>query len=327
MHCGAGLWRTRENRGIGAQSDAALETRGEPESLAYVIYTSGSTGKPKGVQIPHRAVVNFLTSMARRPGLSQQDRLLAVTSLSFDIAGLELWLPLTVGAQVVIASRETASNGIALASLLESEQITVLQATPSTYRLLLESGWKGTRGLVALIGGEATPRELAEQLLERVSSLWNMYGPTETTIWSCVQELRKSEPVLIGHPIANTQVYVLDRNLQAVPAGVTGEIYIGGEGLAVGYLGRPELTAERFVGDPFSGRDGARMYRTGDLGRFHRDGALEYQGRNDFQVKLRGHRIELGEIEATCWRRTHRSGTRWSSRTKRGRVTSGWRRT
>ena len=284
---------------IAAQSDAPVAAPPDPESIAYVIYTSGSTGKPKGVEVPHRAVVNFLTSMAQRPGLSHRDRLLAVTSLSFDIAGLELWLPLTVGAEAMIVSRETAGDGAALKALLDSGRITLLQATPSTFRLLLEAGWKGTRGLKVLIGGEATTRELADQRVERADSVWNMYGPTETTIWSCVQPLEKNAPVLIGRPIANTQVYVLDRHLRPVPAGVTGEIYIAGDGVARGYLGRPELTRERFVDDPFSQRRGARMYRTGDLGRFRADGALDYLGRNDFQVKLRGYRIELGEIEAT----------------------------
>jgi amino acid adenylation domain-containing protein len=283
---------------ISAQSDAPVDVAIAPEALAYVIYTSGSTGKPKGVEIPHRAVVNFLASMALRPGLSERDCLLAVTSLSFDIAGLELWLPLMVGAHIELASRATASNGAALKALVESGDVTVLQATPSTYRLMLEAGWRRTSKLKVLIGGEATPRELADQLLERAASVWNMYGPTETTIWSCVHELERGAPVLIGRPIANTQVYVLDRHLQPVPPGVTGEIHIAGDGVARGYLGRPELTRERFLPDPFSQQPGARMYRTGDLGRLRPDGALDYLGRNDFQVKLRGYRIELGEIEA-----------------------------
>jgi thioesterase domain-containing protein len=264
-----------------------------------VIYTSGSTGRPKGVQIPHRAVVNFLSSMAERPGLSTGDRLLAVTSLSFDIAGLEIWLPLTVGAQVEIASRETTGDGAKLRRLLETGGITVMQATPSTFRLLIEAGWAGTPGLKVLIGGEATPPELAEKLLDRAASVWNMYGPTETTIWSCIQPLQKSAPVLIGRPIDNTRTYVLDQRGNPVPAGVTGELYIGGDGLAHGYLGRPDLTSQRFVPDPFHGGGSRRLYRTGDLCRQRRDGAIEFLGRADFQVKLRGYRIELGEIEAT----------------------------
>jgi amino acid adenylation domain-containing protein len=282
---------------IAAQSDAPLDLRIHPEQLAYVIYTSGSTGRPKGVQLPHRAVVNFLTSMASLPGLGPADRLLAVTSLSFDIAGLELWLPLTVGAHVEIASRETASSGEALRRTLETGRITALQATPSTFRLLLEAGWAGSKSLKVLIGGEAVPRELADRLLGHGGSVWNMYGPTETTVWSSVHRLEPGGPVLIGRPIANTQLYVLDRSLSPVPAGVTGELFIGGAGVAHGYLGRPELTAERFVPDPFAS-PGGRLYRTGDLCRFRADGALEFLGRADFQVKLRGHRIELGEIEA-----------------------------
>jgi amino acid adenylation domain-containing protein len=284
---------------IAAQPDGPLDLHAHPESLAYVIYTSGSTGRPKGTEVPHRAVVNFLRSMAERPGLGPSDRLLAVTSLSFDIAGLELWLPLVVGAHVEIASREAVMDGAALRARVESGQVTVMQATPSTFRLLLAAGWAGAPGLKVLVGGEACPGELAERLLDRAGSVWNMYGPTETTIWSCVHPLAKGAPVLVGRPIASTQAYVLDRGLEPVPAGVTGELYIGGEGVARGYLGRPELTAQRFVADPFSARPGARMYRTGDLARHRACGAIEILGRADAQVKLRGHRIEPGEIEAT----------------------------
>jgi amino acid adenylation domain-containing protein len=281
---------------ITGQSAAPLGVEALPESLAYVIYTSGSTGKPKGVAIPHRAVVNFLATMAREPGLAATDRLLAVTSLSFDIAGLELWLPLTVGARVEIASRATASDGAALARTLREAGITVMQATPSTFRLLIDAGWQGDRGLKVLVGGEAVPRELVDQLAERVGSVWNMYGPTETTIWSCVHRLAKDAPVLVGKPIANTRVYVLDPAGNLAPIGVPGELYIGGDGVARGYLHRPELTAERFVKDPFV--DGQRVYRTGDLVRWRAEGAIEFLGRMDFQVKIRGFRIELGEIEA-----------------------------
>jgi amino acid adenylation domain-containing protein len=284
---------------IAARSDEPLDVPVHPESLAYVIYTSGSTGKPKGVQIPHRAVVNFLSTMAERPGFGAADRLLAVTSLSFDIAGLELWLPLTAGAHVELASRETAGSGATLRRILETGRITAMQATPSTFRLLLDAGWEGSPDLRVLIGGEATPRELADKLLDRAASVWNMYGPTETTIWSCIHRLEKNAPVFIGRPIANTQTYVLDGYLAPVPAGVVGELYIGGDGVAHGYLGRPELTAQRFVPDPFSDGPGGRLYRTGDLCRQRPGGTLEFLGRTDFQVKVRGHRIELGEIEAT----------------------------
>ncbi len=268
------------------------------DDLAYVIYTSGSTGKPKGVQIPHRAVVNFLHSMQERPGLTNQDILLSVTSLSFDIAALELFLPLIVGAQLVVVSREVATDGSKLlASLLDGA--TVLQATPATWRLLLEAGWQGTGRLKVLCGGEALSRELANQLLERSASLWNMYGPTETTIWSAVYQVQSSgDAVSIGRPIANTQIYLLDLHLQPVPIGVPGEMYIGGAGLARGYLNRPELTAQNFISNCFSDEPKPRLYRTGDLARYLPSGNIEYLGRIDHQVKIRGFRIELGEIEA-----------------------------
>jgi amino acid adenylation domain-containing protein len=283
---------------IDAESDAPLEVPVAPESPAYVIYTSGSTGKPKGVVVPHRALVNFVVSMAREPGFGPADRLLAVTSLSFDIAGLELWVPLTVGAEVVIASRATATDGDRLRQEIEGGRFTVVQATPSTFRMLVDAGWARTPGLRVLVGGEAPPRELATLLLERADAVWNMYGPTETTIWSCVHRLEKHGSVLVGRPIANTQIYVLDASLAPVPPGVTGEVFIGGDGVALGYLGRPELTAERFVSNPFRGSAAGRLYRTGDLGRQRRDGTLAILGRADSQVKVRGHRIELGEIEA-----------------------------
>jgi acyl-coenzyme A synthetase/AMP-(fatty) acid ligase/acyl carrier protein len=246
--------------------------------------------------------------MARAPGLGADDALVAVTTISFDIAGLELYLPLMVGAKVVLASRDAAGDGALLAELIASSGATVMQATPATWRLLLASGWAGKSGLKVLCGGEALPLDLAAELLPRVGSLWNVYGPTETTIWSTVEPVTAaagagsggSAPV--GRPIANTGVYLLDRNLQPVPAGVAGELYIGGAGVARGYLGRPDLTAERFVPDPFGGGRGARLYRTGDVARHLRDGRAVYLGRTDFQVKVRGYRIELGEIEAALAR-------------------------
>jgi amino acid adenylation domain-containing protein len=267
--------------------------------LAYVIYTSGSTGQPKGVQIPHRAVVNFLRSMCQQPGLTAQDTLLAVTTLSFDIAALELFLPLSVGARVVLVSRAVATDGRQLLQTLADTKATVMQATPATWHLLLEAGWAGSPQLTVLCGGEALPRELAQQLLARAAAVWNLYGPTETTIWSAVAKVEPGDgPVPIGRPIANTQFYLLDRHLQLVPIGVPGELHIGGAGVAQGYLNRPELTAERFIVDPFSDEPTARLYRTGDLARYRPDGALECLGRIDQQVKLRGFRIEPGEIEA-----------------------------
>jgi len=268
-----------------------------PEKLAYVIYTSGSSGAPKGVQIPHRAVVNAFTSMSRLPGIEASDAMLALTTLSFDIAVLELLLPLYVGGRVTIVTREIAADPRQLMACLETSQPTLMQATPITWRMLLEAGWDGYPLHKALCGGETLPRELAHRLLQLEPSLWNMYGPTETTIWSSISQVKKNQ-IAIGRPIANTRIYILDRYGEPVPVGVVGELYIGGVGVARGYLNRPELTAERFVRDPFAAEAGARMYKTGDLGRWLGDGNIEFLGRNDFQVKLRGFRIELGEIEA-----------------------------
>lgn len=267
------------------------------EDLAYVIFTSGSTGRPKGVQISHRAVVNFLNSMRREPGLMATDILFSVTTLSFDIAGLELHLPLTTGAKVIIAPRAILTDGNLLLRELELSGATVMQATPATWRLLLLAGWKGSKKLKILIGGEAVPRELVNQLAPLCAELWNMYGPTETTIWSTVGRLTTGEGVVsIGHPIDNTDVYILDAQLQPVPIGLTGELFIGGDGLARGYLSRPELTADKFIAHPF--KPGQKIYNTGDLARWHADGTIECLGRSDSQVKIRGFRIELGEIEA-----------------------------
>ena len=269
-----------------------------PENLAYLIYTSGSTGKPKGVQVPRGALTNFLWSMREWLRLSECDRLLAVTTISFDIAGLEVWLPLLVGAQTVVASREEAADGYALRGLLDRHNITFLQATPVTWRLLFDSGWRGKPDLQTVCGGEAMPPEVAAQLVPVVERVWNLYGPTETTIWSTGYRVTDGqEPILIGRPLANTQCYILDGQGKPVPVGVIGELYIGGDGLARGYLNRPELTAEKFVADPFR-TDEARMYRTGDLARYRADGNIECLGRIDHQVKIHGYRIELGEIEA-----------------------------
>ncbi len=273
-----------------------------PEAPAYVIYTSGSTGLPKGVSVSHAALSNFLESMRREPGLGRDDVLAAVTTISFDIAGLEMYLPLIVGARIELASRDVASDGHALASLLQRSGATVLQATPATWRMLLDSGWKGGSTFRALCGGEGLPRDLADRLLACTGELWNLYGPTETTIWSTAGKVQHGAAVTIGRPIANTHVYVLDDARAPVPIGVPGELWIGGAGVAIGYHGRPELTAERFVDDPFSARAGARMYRTGDLARWLPDGQLEHLGRLDHQVKVRGFRIELGEIESALAR-------------------------
>jgi|CZKY01.1.fsa_nt_gi amino acid adenylation domain-containing protein len=288
---------------IARHSSDAPPTAPTADDLAYVIYTSGSTGKPKGVEISHRAVVNLLLSMSKKPGLKANDILLAVTTLSFDIAGLELFLPLALGAKLVIASREAAADGNLLLSRIVSSGATVMQATPVTWKLLIEAGWEGKPALKVLCGGEAFPRDLANELVRRAHSVWNMYGPTETTIWSSTLEVKTGEgPVPIGPPIDNTQFYVLDAAQQLVPIGVAGELHIGGDGLARGYFHRPELTAEKFVSDPFRPNTSARMYKTGDLVRRVPDGAIEFLGRLDHQVKLRGFRIELGEIETALAR-------------------------
>ena len=286
---------------IAMQATKAPTVQLLPDDLAYVIYTSGSTGRPKGVQVPHAGVVNFLTSMAAAPGLTAADRLLAVTTISFDIHVLELFLPLTRGATVMIASRDLAADGTALAGALTGA--TVMQATPATWQLLLNAGWSGQPGLKILCGGEALPPALAAALLSRGDELWNLYGPTETTIWSTVERIQKADTAItIGRPIANTQVYVLDRQLAPVPPGVVGDLYIGGDGVTRGYLNRPALTATRFVPDPYSDRPGARLYATGDLVRFSSDGRLFFLGRGDHQVKVRGFRIELGDIETALSR-------------------------
>ncbi|WP_051319335.1 non-ribosomal peptide synthetase, partial [Chitinimonas koreensis] len=266
------------------------------DHTAYVIYTSGSTGRPKGVQVGHRAVVNFLAAMAARPGLSAADTLLAVTSVSFDIAALELYLPLAVGGRIVLADRAEAADGRRLLELAQAHGATVMQATPSTFWLMLAAGWPAALKLRALCGGEALPAALLQALRPRVGELWNMYGPTETTIWSTCRRVDGDEAP-IGRPIANTVLRVLDPHGQPCPIGVAGELHIGGAGLARGYLGRPGLSAERFVPDPW-GEPGSRLYRTGDAVRWLAGGELAYLGRLDQQVKLRGFRIELGEIES-----------------------------
>jgi amino acid adenylation domain-containing protein len=274
-------------------ADAAVSA----QDLAYIIYTSGSTGRPKGVAIEHGALANFLAAMRREPGLQSRDRLLAVTTISFDIAGLEIFLPLVTGAQVVIAESEAVGDGHRLATLIAGEGITALQATPSTWRLLLEAGWRAPAGFKMMCGGEALPQELAARLLEGEGELWNMYGPTETTIWSSVTRVRRGEAIRIGGPILNTTFYVLDGRDQPVPPGVVGELAIGGKGVARGYHLRPELSAQKFGPDPFRA-NGERMFRTGDLARLLPSGELELFGRSDNQVKIRGFRIELGEIES-----------------------------
>jgi len=268
----------------------------KPDDLAYLIYTSGSTGQPKGVAVEHRSVVNFLHSMAREPGFGAESRLLALTTISFDISVLELFLPLLCGGQVILGSEAMQRDPKAIAETLDSLDITHFQATPSSWRMLLDSGWPGAPGLVALCGGEPMGDALAKELAPRCRELWNLYGPTETTVWSSVQRIEPSAKVTIGQPIANTQIFVLDSAMQPMPAGLIGELWIGGDGLARGYWQRLELTAERFQEVLVAG-ESRRLYRTGDLGFWNDAGELECLGRVDGQVKIRGHRIELDEIE------------------------------
>ncbi|PBJ08950.1 type I polyketide synthase [Flavobacterium sp. ACN6] len=269
------------------------------KAVAYMMYTSGSTGKPKGVTVTHKNLVNFLYSMAIEPGIKAADKLLSITTISFDIAGLELFLPLIKGAAVVFADYETTRDGQLLLNLLKKKEITIMQATPTTWQLLLDSGWETPLSLKALCGGEAMPLNLARQLTSRCDSLWNMYGPTETTVWSAVKQIFADDDLItIGHPIANTQIYLLDEQGKIVAPGTIGEIVIGGDGVAEGYWKRPELTAEKFVPNPFSTEANSILYRTGDLGKLLPNGEFQCLGRIDHQVKIRGHRIELGEIEA-----------------------------
>jgi amino acid adenylation domain-containing protein len=289
---------------FGAGPDVAQPLLREPGEIAYLIYTSGSTGKPKGVCVGQRQLLNLLYSMSICPGLVIDDSLLALTTLSFDIAVLELLGPLMVGATVHIASAEVAADVRWLAELIEEVKPTVMQATPATWSMLLAADWQGLAGLKVLCGGEALDRQLANRLLERVGSLWNMYGPTETTVWSaCGQIIDTEGPILVGHAIANTQLLVLNANQQPVPVGVTGELYVGGHGVAEGYWQRDQLTQERFVAFPQLVESGLAepemlWFKTGDMARWHADGAVEVFGRIDNQIKVRGFRIEPGEIES-----------------------------
>lgn len=281
------------------ESEKNPDLSGDPEQTAYLIYTSGSTGKPKGVMVPRRALANFLLSMSETPGMSAADTLLSVTPSSFDISILEFLLPLVRGAHIVMASAQQAADGHALQQLLQQCGATVMQATPATWRMLIENGWQGKSDLRVLCGGEALTQDLARQLLPLCRELWNMYGPTETTIWSSVDHVTSADRISLGRPIANTQLYVLDENRKPVAAGEPGELWIGGSGLALGYLKRPELTSEKFVVNQTADASSTavRLYRTGDEVRYRTDGTLEFLGRLDHQVKLNGFRIELGEIE------------------------------
>jgi amino acid adenylation domain-containing protein len=307
-----------------ALDDATLDAAAAPgpDDVAYLIYTSGSTGVPKGVLVPHFAVSNFLGAMRERIGFGPEDGIVAITSASFDISVLELFLPVVQGGRTIVADRDTAADGARLAELVRTSGATMLQSTPSGWRLLMRANWEGSPTLTAIAGGEPMPQDLLEWLWARVGTVWNGYGPTETTVYSTAARLDRGDLITIGTPVANTQIYVLDAHRRPAPIGAPGEIYIAGDGVARGYHNRPELTAERFVPDPFapgalhaprsplaesndgvSGErgawsvEGARMYRTGDAGRWRADGRLEHLGRLDGQVKVRGYRIETGEIE------------------------------
>ena len=285
------------------ESDENTNFMVTPETVAYLIYTSGSTGRPKGVQIQQRALVNFICSMAKKPGIKADDIMLAVTTISFDIAGLELYLPILYGATIAIATQETSMNPELLIQKIEATGATILQATPVTFRMLNSAEWIGAKGLKILCGGEAMPKELSYDLIRKCGELWNMYGPTETTVWSTVEKVEVDENdktgyVNLGKPIDNTYIYVLNTEFQPVPIGYPGELFIGGDGLAKGYFNLPVMTNDKFLPDPFSGIPGSRMYRTGDLVQQTEAGKLEFLNRVDSQVKIRGFRIELGEIES-----------------------------
>jgi amino acid adenylation domain-containing protein len=280
---------------IVATSPRTLEPRCHARSLAYVIYTSGSTGRPKGVEIEQRSLVNLLEAMANRPGLTADDILLAVTTISFDIAALEMFLPLIVGGTVAIATTEEIADGALLLERLRLSRATAMQATPALWRVLLEAGFRSKPGFAMLCGGEPLRDDVAVRLLEGDGELWNMYGPTETTIWSSCSRVVRGQAIAVGTPIANTQFYVLDSNDRIVPQGAIGQLHIGGDGLARGYLKRPDLSADVFIGNPFGP---GRIYRTGDSARLLANGELEILGRVDQQVKVRGFRVELGEIES-----------------------------
>ncbi|MFY9826574.1 MAG: amino acid adenylation domain-containing protein, partial [Thermoanaerobaculia bacterium] len=289
---------------IAGERAEGLETESWPLRRAYVIYTSGSTGVPKGVDVSHRNLANFLRAMRHLFVLGPGDTLPALTTLAFDISLVEMFAPMLAGGVTSLLTAETARDGVLLARALESLRPppAILQATPATWRMLLEAGWPGQPESRLVTTAEPLSRDFADRLLPLGRELWNLYGPTEVTVWATAWKVATAGAISIGRPYTETRIYLLDRNFAPAPLGATGEVWIGGLGVARGYFRRPELTAERFVPDPLSGEAGARLYRTGDLARLRPDGLLDYLGRADHQVKLRGNRIELGEIEASLRR-------------------------
>ncbi|MFK8111206.1 MAG: amino acid adenylation domain-containing protein, partial [Rubripirellula sp.] len=287
---------------IAEQDAESPKTSCSKTDIAYVIFTSGSTGQPKGVRVPHQTVLNLLHSMLRQPGLAPHESILAVTSLSFDMSVSEIFLPMTCGACLAIADKETTIDGEKLAAAIAKHDAKLIQATPATWRLLANSSWSGKKDLRIVSAGEPFPADLVAPLLDRTSEVWNMYGPTETTVYSTVERLTDANAtILIGDPVANTQIYILDSNGFVVPPGVEGEMFIGGAGVTCGYLNREDLTSERFTQNPwfnpFANFANWKLYKTGDVARRLFDGKIEYLRRNDKQVKIRGFRIELGEVE------------------------------
>lgn len=309
-----------EQQSLSHYSDVPFQSNCGPENLAYIIYTSGSTGQPKGVMISHGSLLNLLGSAVRCFGLSSSDVLLAISSLSFDIAALDFFAPLLAGAQLTIGPRTALRNLRELQRLISDSNATFLQCTPTTWRMLIDSGWRGANGLKALSGGEPLPRDLANDLVSRVASLWNGYGPTETTVYATIGAVTWGTGIVAaGRAIDNTEIYICDERGDLLPPDELGEVYIGGAGLARGYAGRPDLTAEKFVSNPFAAT-GSLLYKTGDLGSCSADGTLRLCGRLDDQVKIHGVRIEPGEIEAAL--RRH-SGVRTCAVLPRKGVRSG----
>ena len=299
----------RDWKSIEQQDPANLDSAVNSTNLAYIIYTSGSTGKPKGVQIEHASVVNLLNAICSAgeqseiaifPEFRDRDTMLAVTTICFDVSVPEIYVPLIVGGRVVIASSKATKDPTLLIELLAKHEVTVMSATPATWRMLLDGGWKGSQKLKIISTGESLSRDLGDELLTKCASLWNLYGPTEITVWATFYQVRSGKGVIpIGKPIANTKVYILDNNVKPVALGESGELHIGGLGLARGYLNQPELTKAKFIPNPFTQEPNSRLYKTGDLARYLPDGNIECLGRIDHQVKIRGYRIELGEIEVT----------------------------